>query len=141
MKNTSYFLLAVAFAFSTACGPNKKSTVTTTTPITPATGNLNNSAPATGVEPIPSTSPQSQAGLPTTAVALNPAHGMPNHRCEIPVGAPLNSTPQTNVSTVPKLPAPTLSLPAQGNYAAGTNPAHGLPGHDCSIPVGAPLKK
>jgi hypothetical protein len=39
----------------------------------------------------------------TTAVApgMNPAHGQPGHRCEIAVGAPLNSKPEPlkNVTT------------------------------------------
>ena len=29
-------------------------------------------------------------------VMLNPPHGEPNHRCDIPVGAPLNSPPTNN---------------------------------------------
>ena len=140
MKNTSSCLLAVALMAFTACGPNKKSDLTTT----PA-GTLNNQAPVTTPTTTGSSvqlaNPQSQSGTPITAVALNPAHGMPRHRCDIPVGAPLNSPAQTNVSTAPRLPAPTLPLPsAPGLVAAGTNPPHGQPGHDCSIPVGSPLK-
>ncbi len=64
------------------------------------------------------------------AVALNPAHGQPGHRCEIAVGAPLNTAPVNQGITA----APAASLPA-----AGKNPEHGKPGHRCDIAVGAPL--
>ena len=149
MKNTSYLLLAAALIVFTGCGPNKKSDLTTTPPISPANGALINQAPiitapaaSANDAPVQLTTPQSQSGIPATAVALNPAHGMPKHRCDIPVGAPLNSPAQTNVTTAPRLPAPTLPLPSAPDLvAAGTNPPHGQPGHDCSIPVGAPLKK
>ena len=84
---------------------------------------------------------------------LNPRHGEPGHRCDIPVGQPLNSkpiapaskltvpaasilptTPATNV--VPVAPA-TSVLPS--SPASGLNPKHGQPGHRCDIPVGQPL--
>lgn len=97
---------------------------------------------------------------PGTAVAegMNPPHGQPGHRCEIPVGAPLNSEPtktatpsattggNTPVLTTPSSPVLTPqpastagSTPAA--TPAGMNPPHGQPGHDCAIPVGSPLKK
>lgn len=80
--------------------------------------------------------------------ALNPEHGQPGHRCDIPVGQPLNSAPpkQPTITTTSNQPvvAPTISTtpvttsPA-GGTAAGLNPAHGQPGHRCDIPVGQPL--
>ena len=69
-------------------------------------------------------------------LAMNPAHGQPGHRCDIPVGAPLNGAAGNSNST------PTLnktnSVPASisGN---GVNPPHGQPGHRCDIKVGDPL--
>ena len=33
--------------------------------------------------------PQNNAGSTTIADGMNPAHGQPSHRCDIPVGAPL----------------------------------------------------
>ncbi|MDB5263466.1 MAG: hypothetical protein JWQ14_2749 [Adhaeribacter sp.] len=138
MKNNSYLLLAAAFLVFTGCGPEKKTNVTTPAP---ANGAFNNQAPANTGDPIQRATPPTESGTLATAVAMNPAHGMPSHRCDIPVGAPLNSPAQTNTTVAPKLPAPTLPMPAQGSLAAGTNPAHGQPGHDCAIPVGAPLKK
>ncbi|KFF07140.1 hypothetical protein [Flavobacterium reichenbachii] len=92
-----------------------------------------------------------------TAKGMNPPHGQAGHRCDIPVGAPLNSpavkttaasTPQSGTATqnftvtppagsnVPAL----LSTETQA-VAEGMNPAHGQPGHRCDIAVGAPLPK
>jgi len=83
-------------------------------------------------------------------VALNPQHGQPGHRCDIAVGAPLNSpasTIQPNVSatTVPTSSATAINTAAPKEVAkpvtSGTalNPKHGEPGHRCDIAVGAPL--
>ncbi|HLF46425.1 MAG TPA: hypothetical protein VI548_08370 [Chitinophagaceae bacterium] len=81
-----------------------------------------------------------------TAVKLNPAHGEPGHRCDIAVGAPLNSSPSsTNTSTqslnnsLPVLPATLTQQPIQQTTASGLNPEHGKPGHRCDIAVGEPL--
>lgn len=43
---------------------------------------------------------QQSALNPKTTVGLNPAHGQPGHRCDISVGAPLDSKP-TSVTTPP----------------------------------------
>jgi len=86
----------------------------------------------------------------TAEVALNPAHGEPGHRCDIAVGAPLNSAPSGPATQEIKMEsiqpveaqAPTqVQAPASVMTAPGMNPPHGEPGHDCSIPVGQPLKK
>ncbi|HLO81383.1 MAG TPA: hypothetical protein VK166_10510 [Chitinophagaceae bacterium] len=83
---------------------------------------------------------------------LNPAHGKPGHRCDIAVGAPLNSAPAANTaqaipaSSVPTA-APVIQAPAVSaqntstsiSAASGLNPQHGQPGHRCDIAVGAPL--
>lgn len=100
---------------------------------------------------------QPAAGLQADANGpLNPPHGQPGHRCDISVGAPLNSapaaqqggpqmidmTPGNNAgATAPQLTMPATTTPAQPQ-AGGTgalNPAHGQPGHRCDIAVGAPL--
>lgn len=94
-------------------------------------------------------SPQQATGN----IALNPQHGQPGHRCDIAVGAPLNS-PSTNTATIQQ-PAITTTIPPANNAnnvappviaapttnAAGVklNPQHGQPGHRCDIAVGAPL--
>jgi hypothetical protein len=101
-----------------------------------------------------------QAGLPATnqtvavpvtnvAPGMNPPHGMPGHRCEIAVGAPLNSQAATvNPAPVntPIKPAPLAApitingpQPKVAKTAPGMNPPHGQPGHRCDISVGAPL--
>ena len=70
---------------------------------------------------------------PSSTAGLNPAHGQPGHRCEIPVGSPLNSAPSTT-----KAPS-TSSATNNTEVAPGMNPAHGQPGHRCDIAVGKPL--
>ena len=86
-----------------------------------ATGN-----PATSTSPFSST----ENNLAMTG-SLNPEHGKPGHRCDIPVGSPLNATlPNNNI---------TNGLPAVANQSGALNPAHGQPGHRCDLAVGAPL--
>jgi hypothetical protein len=93
-----------------------------------------------------------QPNLPAkTGGALNPAHGQPGHRCDIAVGAPLNSpAAATTATTTPTTTAPSTATtipkpvtinpqPAAQKVAPGMNPAHGQPGHRCDIAVGAPL--
>ena len=77
-----------------------------------------------------------KASTPAVAdsLAMNPAHGQPGHRCDIPVGAPLNSaSKKLNTNTNDK------SSPLLNAGPGKANPAHGQPGHRCDIPVGAPL--
>lgn len=77
---------------------------------------------------------------------LNPAHGQPNHRCDIAVGAPLNSKPTQAAVTKtenPKVtvtqPTTTTQVPILNEKGQRLNPAHGQPGHKCEVAVGAPL--
>lgn len=82
-----------------------------------------------------------------TAPGMNPPHGQPNHRCDIPVGAPLNSkkAEATTVKSIDIQTSTTAPIATPQNnagsttVAAGMNPAHGQPNHRCDIPVGAPL--
>ncbi len=90
----------------------------------------------------PTTTTPAPAATTTVAPGMNPAHGQPGHRCDIAVGAPLNSKPNTTqpVSTQPPSSIITTpSIPAATAVAPGMNPAHGQPGHRCDIAVGAPL--
>ncbi|MBD3905534.1 hypothetical protein NAL32_14355 [Chryseobacterium sp. Ch-15] len=105
-----------------------------------------------------------QAGIKTsngstmvTAPGMNPPHGQPGHKCEIPVGQPLNGAPaaqnpasqniQVNgnnaIQIDPNSVNPTKTMPAQNSQpvktAPGMNPPHGEPGHRCDISVGQPL--
>ncbi|MCC2590538.1 hypothetical protein [Chryseobacterium sp. MFBS3-17] len=85
-----------------------------------------------------------------TAAGMNPPHGEPGHRCDIAVGAPLNSPAKAAPATPPATAATTATpdpnaynvqnKPAVASTAAGMNPPHGEPGHRCDIAVGAPLK-
>ncbi len=79
-----------------------------------------------------------------TTAALNPAHGQPGHRCEIPVGAPLDQAPATTLQQQQQTitPVSSNSSPVRLNSSTATplkNPPHGQPGHDCAVPVGADL--
>lgn len=101
----------------------------------------NKGTPATPTTQAGTTQPTQQQPASGQA-GLNPAHGQPGHRCDIQVGAPLNSAPaQPTNATAPGVtvnPAP-VSAPASTGSQAGLNPAHGQPGHRCDIAVGAPL--
>ena len=112
---------------------------------------------ATPANAVVATSP-STASTPTSGKpALNPEHGKPFHRCEIAVGAPIDSAPQQNAA--PQVAAPPMqnsnqsfntnpisapaAVPVAAPQASGPkpamNPAHGLPHHRCDLQVGAPL--
>ena len=85
-----------------------------------------------------------QTPVPTvTQPGMNPPHGQPNHRCDIAVGAPLNSKPApvaaqpTAVNTTPQVTM--KEIPNATKTAPGMNPPHGEPNHRCDIAVGAPL--
>lgn len=71
-------------------------------------------------------------------VVLNPEHGKPGHRCDIAVGAPLNTgTPKATVTTTKATVTPPEAI--QASSKEGTNPPHGQANHRCDIAVGAPL--
>ena len=128
--------------------------ITTTAPVTAA----NNSNPViikpAETKPVISTIPVTPASNTNTAASgLNPAHGQPGHRCDIAVGAPLNSKPTTQPTVVTQ-PAvqpenttttqqPVTTTASKETtplvIAPGMNPEHGKPGHRCDIAVGAPL--
>ena len=115
-------------------------TVSTPVPVTDSAGVLQN----TGQTSAPVLNAVVPAGNATGA-GLNPAHGQPGHRCDIAVGAPLNSAPAKTTTSVSSTPAtstatiqPTVTAPAT-KTAPGMNPPHGQPGHRCDIAVGAPL--
>lgn len=106
-------------------------------------------------QPVQVQQPQQTQQQPVAATApgMNPPHGQPGHRCDIAVGAPLNSPPAQKPAATPaavtaQKPAPAASnstmIPSNtgGNaVAAGINPPHGMPGHRCDIAVGQPLPK
>lgn len=96
------------------------------------------------IAPVPKPTTAPTKSSTSSATGLNPAHGQPNHRCDIPVGSPLNSKPTSKPLTPAQAVVP-AATPVKVNaiISAGLklNPAHGQPGHDCSIKVGEPLKQ
>ena len=120
---------------------------TTTMPvnITPQTTAMNVNPQNNTVITAPQTiTPPQQTMTQTvqpTAPGMNPPHGQPGHRCDISVGAPLNSKPAPTAAPVAtQQPQVTMKeVPNQVKTAPGMNPPHGEPGHRCDIAVGAPL--
>lgn len=89
---------------------------------------------STGGTALPSASLPVTTAAEAPANGLNPEHGRPGHRCDIAVGAPLNSKPNTTLSKpITPVTAPVVAV------KPGMNPQHGQPGHRCDIAVGAPL--
>ena len=167
MKNLLIGLTLVVSGLLTACNPAAEPKGDTT----PVTGSeAIQSLPA--VQPVSSDSvvtAPGQSAPPVTTTMLNPPHGQPNHRCDIAVGAPLNTPVGAKPATpsqpsMLKLQPPTQTTPGQtlpqtapaqtrpqttpvktvpqttpSPTAAGLNPPHGQPNHRCDIAVGAPL--
>jgi hypothetical protein len=94
----------------------------------------------------PTAQPVTQAPV-KVAKGMNPPHGQPGHRCDIAVGAPLNSPPAATNSAkampITATPQPGMAVAKEITQsvktAPGMNPPHGQPGHRCDIAVGAPL--
>lgn len=104
---------------------------------------------AAPVAQAPATNPNTVLG---ETKGLNPAHGQPGHRCDVAVGAPLNSAPTQQGQVTAQAPQTVQVNAGQPNMVTtktvtaapvkvgkGMNPSHGQPGHRCDIPVGAPL--
>lgn len=115
---------------------------TTPVNITPQTTTMNVSPQNNTMITAPQTMTQTVVQTPTAA-GMNPPHGQPGHRCDISVGAPLDSKPApapTTVTTQQQQPQVTMKeVPAAVKTAPGMNPPHGEPNHRCDIAVGAPL--
>jgi hypothetical protein len=130
-----------------------KDNPTNPAPIVPQTQSTSTTVPTTvpttttQPNPIQMVVPTSPTTTTTTASNLNPPHGQPGHRCDLDVGAPLDSKPTTKVvssstsPTVTTTTSPQVSTQSQAPVvtAPGMNPPHGQPGHRCDIAVGAPL--
>lgn len=81
---------------------------------------------------FPQNQPVQSTANSANSAGMNPQHGQPGHRCDIAVGAPLNSKAKTDTVSPGK-------VQSSGQSAAGLNPKHGEPGHRCDIGVGVPL--
>ncbi|HRH65026.1 MAG TPA: hypothetical protein PLU53_01885 [Bacteroidia bacterium] len=173
MKKVIFYACAFGLCILAGCNEEKKNEANTTaTPVESSVNQPENPGVLTDSTQQPAMTQQAElpAGQPAvsaaqnqTATGMNPAHGQPGHRCDIAVGAPLNSPVQQNstVAPAPLNASPNMSapqnitippvsqgapqiqtaVPAATPTAPGMNPPHGEPGHDCSIAVGAPLKK
>lgn len=159
MKKSLFALTSLLFLSLTACKDTGKE---------PSNITLDGNATEQPAN-TPATSAANEAtgqAMPTSTAApaegaLNPAHGQPGHRCDIPVGAPLNSpagggnampTPTAQPAAAQGGGQPFLVndqaksriMQEQGGQPATAtsgklNPAHGQPGHRCDIQVGQPL--
>ena len=108
-----------------------------------------NTSSSSDLDTVQVASKDSAAGVPVASnpvqnVGINPEHGQPRHRCDIPVGAPLDASPANNVQPTSILPPsiqsnPVQTVPSGVSSSGALNPEHGQPGHRCDIPVGAPL--
>ncbi len=154
MKNTFIGLITVSI-LAASCKKDERATY--------LKEEANAAQPNVALNTTSKTALMDQAGIqsnPTpapmaTAPGMNPPHGQPGHRCDIPVGQPLSSAPATPASqniningnnTIqidPNAVSPgKITLDNNGKQvktAPGMNPPHGQPGHRCDIPVGQPL--
>lgn len=144
MKTLKILIASVTLLYS--CDKAKTNVAKTEVPKSDSAVNITAETVAAPAE-VASVTNASTSGKP----ALNPEHGQPYHRCEIAVGAPIDSAPtqqsapapQPNASvlspytTSPATPSP-APVQALGPKPA-VNPAHGEPHHRCDLAVGAPL--
>lgn len=153
MKSIYYTFLVVAFAFVSCRKNTEEPTKADPRLITPQQAAAAMQMQS-GAQPVPA--PQqhnlfhenNSVSTPSMASGSNPAHGQPNHRCDIPVGAPLNTpangaarttTQSTQKQIQPQVQTIPQSITAKTVTPKGMNPPHGEKGHRCDIAVGAPL--
>lgn len=146
-KVNKYFILITSVVFFTmfSCSPAQKESI----PKQVQQQNLAQEiklSPDTLANVIKDTTSISDPVQSATTVMLNPPHGQPFHRCDIPVGSPLDNTPTRPAPVNRTGTAPTLENAARLNNttvppAKGPklNPPHGQPFHRCDIAVGSPL--
>jgi hypothetical protein len=150
MKPIYYTFLAVAIAI-TSCKNNEETSKAIPKIVTPFT---QQGATALQAQTAQQSVPQNHnlfhennaVTTPSVLAGVNPAHGQPNHRCDIAVGAPLNSqangktaTSQTSQMQMPQVQTITQTAASKTVTPKGMNPPHGEKNHRCDIPVGAPL--
>lgn len=75
-----------------AVGASLASAPKTTAPAQPESPVVTNTAQTSGLPFSVSKLPEQSVVPPTNTAGVNPAHGQPGHKCELAVGAPLNST-------------------------------------------------
>lgn len=145
MKTLKILIASVTLLYS--CDKAKTSVAETEVPKSDSVA-IDSTANVT--TPAPAEVASSVTNVPTSGKpAVNPPHGEPYHRCEIAVGAPIDSAPTQNVAqpSTPSIlnpnPVPAAATPAAPAPSFGPkpalNPAHGEPHHRCDLAVGAPL--
>ena len=159
MKNTFLGLIAISL-LTIACKKDERATYIEEEAGTQQPGIAVNSTSKTSLMDQAGIQSASNPAPVATAPGMNPPHGQPGHRCDIPVGQPLNSNPAPAPSPAPV----SQNITVNGNHtiqidpnavspgkiaidnngkqvktAPGMNPPHGQPGHRCDIPVGQPL--
>lgn len=151
MKNYIGLLLLAGLALNSCKNEQetKESTPTAVIPFTEVGNKMRNEATAKVATPTNTTA--TNAPIVATAKGMNPPHGQAGHRCDIPVGAPLNSPaapaqPNSKVTTTPQMTvtpttSETVTTTPTTPTSEGMNPPHGQEGHRCDIAVGAALPK
>ncbi len=151
MKHFYYTFLAAVITF-TSCKNDDTKKAQATDGVVPftqqTTAALPNQSAQTPVAENHNLFRENNVGTaPSVVTGVNPAHGQPNHRCDIAVGAPLNSVPnksaapvgQANVQPQSSQTITSVKSTTKVVTAKGMNPPHGEQGHRCDIAVGAPL--
>ncbi|TFH65374.1 MAG: hypothetical protein E4G91_02715 [Candidatus Zixiibacteriota bacterium] len=145
MKRLSITIVILLMVFAMACNKSSKEGSASNSGTTQS---ATASPQSSKVSPVPLANPTTAAPLKATESAttagMNPPHGQPNHRCDIAVGAPLNSPPAKGptqpITVQPNVTTQTTAIPTTTtSTAAGMNPPHGQPNHRCDIKVGEPL--
>jgi len=179
MKTNTLFgsLLLISLTLLTACkkeeetptlDTNKQIILPRVAPIPATSTYVQPANPQTVAQPaqtITQSQPVANQQQVATKPGMNPPHGQPGHRCDIAVGAPLNSKPNAtatpNTSSQPAFTktvipnsaqqakstgttattsaTPAILNPNTASVPAGTNPPHGQPGHVCGTPVSTPV--
>ena len=98
MKFSLVFITAFSLITLTSCNQSGQgSEQTQQVPALPQKEKQSTPVNAEPLQPVKVvTAEQPSAEQNNTAVRLNPPHGEPNHRCDIAVGAPLDSPPANN---------------------------------------------
>ncbi len=164
MKNYLFAVSSLLLLSLTACKDTGKEPSNITIDGASTEQPASTSTPATAEEATPAqntTTPVASTPATTNQAAaasgkLNPAHGQPGHRCDIPVGTPLDAPAGGGIqASATPAPAPSSQgqpflvndqakgriMQEQGQTASSgkINPPHGQPGHRCDIQVGQPL--
>ena len=95
MKKYFVLISALAFAVMISCSPAKKESNTEAVQqlkqVQQTTLSADTSAAITPVPAAATTNQPAAVQTVSTPPELNPPHGQPYHRCDIPVGSPLNT--------------------------------------------------